>query len=97
MKKEDLPLARIFVCVNEKAPEKAQCLKGEGEKCVLWLRDEIKKRGLTDKIWVTRTKCQTYCSTDGTVITFEPIHEQYSSVVFEDVPKLFEHFLEQVL
>jgi len=97
VKLEHSPRGRIFVCVNEKAPEKAQCLKGEGEKCVLWLREEIKKRGLTQEIWVTRTKCQSYCPTDGTVISFEPTHKQYSSVLFEDVPQLLEEFLSQIL
>ena len=40
MKKHELPLGRIFVCINEKAPEKSQCLKVEGEKCLKWLKDE---------------------------------------------------------
>jgi len=96
MKQEESPIGRIFVCVNEKAPEKAQCLKGEGEKCVLWLREEIKKRGLMREVWVTRTKCQSYCATDGTVITFEPTHKQYSSVLFKDVPGLLAEFLSEI-
>jgi len=96
MKREESPIGRIFVCVNEKAPEKAQCLKGEGEKCVLWLRDEVNKRGLTQEVWVTRTKCQSYCPIDGTVITFEPTHKQYSSVLLKDVPLLLEEFLSEI-
>ena len=96
MKREESPIGRIFVCVNEKSPEKAQCLKGEGEKCVLWLREEVKKRGLTQDVWVTRTKCQSYCPIDGTVVTFEPTHKQYSSVVFKDVPQLLEEFLSEI-
>jgi hypothetical protein len=96
MKREDSPIGRIFVCVNEKAPEKAQCLAGEGEKVVSWLRDEVNKRGLMQDVWVTRTKCQSYCATDGTVITFEPTHKQFSSVLLKDVPSLLEEFLSEI-
>lgn len=93
MKKEQLPEARIFVCVNEKPAPKESCMKGEGEKCVTWLREELGKRGLSTRVWVTRTKCQSYCSQNGTAITFEPTHEQYSEVRFEDVPPLLDAFL----
>jgi (2Fe-2S) ferredoxin len=93
MNVEQTPKGRIYVCVNEKAPGKAQCLSGEGEKCVQWLREEVKRRGLSDDIWVTRTKCQSYCTPNGTVISFEPSHKQYSDVRFEDVPALLEEYL----
>ena len=91
-----MPAHRIFVCVNEKAPEKAQCLKGEGEKCVLWLREEVKKRGLSDKIWVTKTRCQDYCEPAGTALCFEPVHTQFSGVKVEDLAPLLEEFLKTV-
>ncbi|MCC6276815.1 MAG: (2Fe-2S) ferredoxin domain-containing protein [Oligoflexia bacterium] len=96
MKKEQLPKARIFVCVNEKPAPKESCLAGEGEKCVTWLRDELRARGKSTEIWVSRTKCQSYCSTKGTVVTFEPTHEQYSEVVVEDLKPLLDSFLEKL-
>jgi len=93
MKKQNLPLARIFVCINEKPSEKAQCQKAEGEKCAVWLKEEVEKRNLKGKVRVTRTKCLGYCEPEGTSIVFEPFHDQFSSVRFEDVPALFEEFL----
>jgi len=90
------PQARIFVCINEKVPEKKQCLKGEGEKCLTWLKEEIKKRSLQDKIWVTKTRCQSYCDKEGTSVLFEPVHEQYSALLLEDVQRLFEEFLKKI-
>jgi hypothetical protein len=96
MIKEDNPQARIFVCVNEKAPEKAQCMKGEGEKCRAWLKEELVKRDLQSKIWVTRTKCQDYCEKNGTAVTFEPTHEQFSNVRVEDLPALLDEFVKKL-
>ena len=93
MRKEELPSFRIFVCAIEKAPGKAQCLKDEGEKCVTWLREEIRRLGLQEKVWVTRTKCQSYCAPEGTSILFEPSHKQYSGVKFEDLPALLKENL----
>jgi (2Fe-2S) ferredoxin len=95
MKLESEPKGRIFVCANDKAPGKSQCLIGEGEKCVKWLRQEMASRGLTDKIWVTRSKCQSYCPPNGTVISFEPSRKQYSDVRLEDVPALLEEYLKE--
>jgi len=89
-------IGRIFICTNEKAPEKAQCLKGEGEKCAQWLKEEIEKRGLKSKMRATKTKCLGYCDVNGASLIFEPTHEQYSDVKLEDVPKLFEAFLEKL-
>lgn len=76
--------------------KKRNVLGEKGEKCVLWLKEEIKRRGLIQDVWVTRTKCQSYCTTDGTVITFEPTHKQYSSVLFKDIPGLLEEFLSDI-
>ncbi len=97
MNQVSLPEARIFVCVNEKAPEKTACLRGEGEKCVLWLKEEIKRRNLDKKIWVTRTRCQGYCLPEGTVVSFEPTHRQFSSVKFEELAALFESELPRLI
>lgn len=93
MKTQNLPEAHIFVCINEKAPEKSQCLKGEGERCVEWLKDQVEKRNLKGRLRVTKTKCLGYCDKEGTSIVFEPVHRQYSGVVLADVQKLFEEFL----
>src|SRR5438067_1009758 len=93
MKPQKIPEGRIFVCVSEKAPEKAACLRGEGEKCVEWLKEELEKRGLGKKIWVTKTKCQKYCDSAGTSIIFEPSNKQYSAVKFVELPELFERFV----
>ncbi|MDZ4675888.1 MAG: hypothetical protein SGI74_00120 [Oligoflexia bacterium] len=96
MIKESSPQYRIFVCINEKPSPKAYCLTGEGEKAVLWMKDEVKKRGLDKKLWITRTKCLGYCKPEGTVILFEPSHEQYSAVKFADIQKLFEDFVSKI-
>ena len=97
MKLQPHPQARIFVCINEKAPDKNQCLKGEGEKIVLWLKEEVKRRNIQNLLWITRTKCQGYCDPQGTAVIFEPGYELYSSVKFEDVPALFENFIKNYL
>jgi hypothetical protein len=96
MKEETTPQARIFVCINEKAPGKTACLKGEGDKCVTWLKEELRNRQLSSRIWVTKTRCQGYCVPDGTSLLFMPTNKQYSSVKFEDVPRLLEGFLAQL-
>ena len=96
MKKHDLPLGRILVCINEKAPEKAQCRKADGDACLKWLKDEVDKRNLKGKIRVTGTKCLGYCDVDGTSLVFEPFHDQFSDVLLTDVPPLFEEFLKKL-
>ena len=96
MKKQILPLGRIFVCTNEKAPEKSQCRKQDGDQCLSWLKEQVEKRGLKGKVRVTGTRCLGYCEKEGTAIVFEPFHEQYSSLVFADLPPLFEEFLRKL-
>jgi predicted metal-binding protein len=104
MKTNTIPMARIFVCINEKAPEKAQCLKGEGERILVWLKDEVARLGLKSKIWVTRTKCQGYCDPKGTVVTIQtpnatsPTHtiDQFSDVVFDEAPGLLAKLVDQI-
>lgn len=96
MKKQTLPLGRIFVCVNVKAPEKAQCAKKDGDECLAWLKEEIEKRNLKGKIRATGTRCLGYCEPEGTSIVFEPFHDQYSQVCVGDVPALFETFLKKL-
>jgi hypothetical protein len=93
MKEETVPQGRIFVCINEKAPPKVACLKGEGDKCVEWFKDELRKRRLSDRIWVTKTRCQGYCEPDGTAVLFMPTGKQFSSVKFEDIPGMLEEYL----
>jgi (2Fe-2S) ferredoxin len=96
MIKQTHPEYRIFVCINEKPAPKVSCLKGEGEKVVLWMKEETKKRGLDKKLWITRTRCQGYCQPEGTALLFEPAHEQYSAVTFEDAQKLYEDFVKKI-
>ena len=94
MKKQDKPKARIFVCINEKQPEKAQCMKGEGEVCLKWLKDQIEARGLKSKIKATGTKCLGYCDTTGTSVVLNPKGGEFCGVTRADLPQLFEEFLE---
>ena len=96
MKRQEGPIGRIFVCVNEKSPEKPQCLKGEGERIAVWLKDEVQRRGLKSKIWITRTKCQGYCEPQGTVLTIQPTNEQYSEVILEDAKAILEKLIQKL-
>lgn len=93
MNEENLPKSRIFVCVAEKEPGKAACLKGEGEKCAVWMKSEVDKRNLKPNLRITRTKCLGYCDPSGTsVITF-PENRQVSGITFTEVQGLFEEFV----
>ena len=96
MEKRVTPIARILVCANEKGPGKSQCLMGEGEKMVLWLKEQVKKRNLREKLWVSRTKCLGFCEAKGTVVIFQPTNEQFSAVRFEEIPEKFESFLKEL-
>jgi (2Fe-2S) ferredoxin len=96
MKPHENPLIRIMVCVNEKPPHKAQCLLNEGEKIVVWLKDEVKRRDLKNLIWVNRTKCLGYCDPKGTAVVIYPSGEQFSDVKFEDAPLILEKIIKKM-
>lgn len=95
VKKQYSPQGRIFVCTYEK---EGRCRIGEGEKCVSWLKDEIKDRGLKRKVAVTKTKCQGYCDKKGTSVTFASnrVFQQYSAMRLNDLISQTEEFLDNL-
>ena len=75
----------ILVCENER--EAGDCCSRAGEHLRELLKNEVKSRGLADKIRVSRTGCLDVCSEGPNVLTV-PDYVWYHHVQDGDVTKI---------
>ena len=77
----------IFVCINERPPEKTRpsCGLRGGRDLAATLKQALKDRGLQGEIRLTRTRCLDLCE-DGPNIAIFPEDTWYTHVKPEDIP-----------
>lgn len=88
------PAAHLYVCTN---PRPADDPLGEGcgargVAAYEALRAEVSRRGLSGRVWVTRTLCQGLCPKTGACVSVAPGGAMMVDVVPGDAPALIAPF-----
>jgi (2Fe-2S) ferredoxin len=58
----------VFVCVNDRTPERVSCAKVGGLEFYQQLKEKVKISGLQNSHWITRTGCLGFCNSIGTTV-----------------------------
>ena len=58
----------VFVCTNERPPEKVCCSKVGGMDFYQALKSRVRERGLVNTHWISRSGCLGFCNEVGTTI-----------------------------
>ncbi|MBC7474351.1 MAG: (2Fe-2S) ferredoxin domain-containing protein [Candidatus Sericytochromatia bacterium] len=78
----------VFVCTSGKTCPK----KGPVEDILGLMRQEIKSRGLKDKIRINKSGCLDWCDS-GPVMVCYPEGVWYTNIQLEDVPQILEEHI----
>jgi len=63
----------VFVCTNERPPDRVCCKKAGGMDFYLKLKEKVKAMNLQGTHWISRSGCLGFCSSEGTTIAiFKP-------------------------
>lgn len=97
MKENPLPHEiEIFVCINGRDKgERTSCARCGSEAVQKRLKELVKKRGLRDRIRVSKSGCMDRCEEGPNVMVF-PHNQWYSGVKKEDVEALLEKVLAEL-
>lgn len=85
------PEVQILVCVNERGPEaqKPSCGPRGGLEVYRRFKDEVRRRGLRDRVMVNRTGCLKHCS-HGITVAVWPWNLWYAGVTLDDVGEILD-------
>ena len=88
------PELQILVCVNDRgeAASRPSCGRRTGIEVYQALKDEVRSRGLRDRVLVTRTGCLRHCSRGVTVAAW-PANSWHGGVEPADVGELLDALL----
>ena len=90
MNVERVPFQKIiFVCINRRPSPEACCAARDSEAIAAALKAQIKARGLSGRIRVSKSGCQDLCAKGPNVMVF-PDHVCYSGVTEADLPRILE-------
>jgi len=89
------PEIHLLVCTNEREPgaPKPCCAARKSLELYRALKDEVRARGLRDRVLVTRTGCLRHCSRGPTVAIW-PGNHWLGAVLPEDAAELIDQVLE---
>ncbi len=82
---------QILVCTNERQ-DRAACKMYGGQEFYQRIKDRIKKEGLVDTHWATRTGCLGFCNTVGTTVVIHPAGGEprwFTEVTAEDFDQIW--------
>lgn len=87
------PSVHVFVCVNERdknsslpsCSNASDATSGGGLDVFNKFRELVAQRNLSSKIWITQTKCLTFCNKDGVTVVVYPFGEWFTEVKTADV------------
>lgn len=84
----------VFVCLNERPPSSpVGCCKAKGSEEILnFMKEEIRKRGLSKKIRINKAGCLDQCSKGVSMVVY-PEGVWYGRVTREDVLEIIESHL----
>ena len=78
----------VLVCVNERE-EGESCCAGTAGKDVFWaLKKWVGEKGLTNTVWVTRTRCLGFCNDVGATVVLYPERIWFLETKSDDVEKV---------
>ena len=85
------PSIQILVCTNDRGADapKPSCAQRGGLDVYRRFKDEVRQRGLKERVLVTRTGCMHHCSRGVTVAVW-PANHWYGGVATEDVCALLD-------
>lgn len=85
------PEVQILVCVNEREPDarKPSCGPRGGLEVYRRFKDELRERGLRDRMIVTRAGCLKHCS-HGITVAVWPWNLWYAGVTLGDVGEILD-------
>lgn len=80
----------IFICTNQREKTKGMpcCADVHGQEIYDEIKNYVKQEGLTDIVWVTRTRCLGFCNAQGATIVIYPQKIWLTEVVREDIAKI---------
>ena len=87
---------QVLICTNERPPGKSCCKKVGGQEFYQAIKDKIKKDGLYNTHWATRTGCLGFCNDVGTTVAIHPKGKEprwYSEVTAADFGAIWEEIL----
>ena len=85
------PEIQILVCTNERPPDarKPSCRPRGGLELYRRFKDEVRHRGIRDRVMVVRTGCLKHCSR-GITVNIWPANFWYRGVTLDDVEEIVE-------
>lgn len=85
------PELQILVCTNDRGTESERASCGQRSSLELYqrLKDEVRRRGLRDRVLVTRTGCLHHCSR-GPAVCVWPAHHWHGGVSPDDARSLLD-------
>jgi len=93
---KELPYKKhVFVCVNERGPEKSCCTKVKGQEIFRQLKEFVINNGLSNTIYVTRTGCLGFCNDVGTTIVVYPDKVWFMQTTPEDIEEIKEFIVKE--
>ena len=84
----------ILVCVNEREEGKDCCSRVGGQDVFVELKSWVRDEGLTQQVWVTRTRCLGFCNAVGTTVVVYPERMWFLEVEKKDLERLKEKICE---
>ncbi|MEK6950057.1 MAG: (2Fe-2S) ferredoxin domain-containing protein [Nanoarchaeota archaeon] len=87
----DMPCKKhVFVCANDRGPEKSCCMNVKGYETFKALKEFVMQNGLAKDIWVTKTGCLGFCNDTGCTIVVYPDKVWFLQTTKEDLKKVKE-------
>lgn len=83
-----IPQKHLFVCINDRGPEKACCANVQGMEFFRHFKQWVAEQGLIGKVFVTKTCCLGYCSDEGSNLVLYPENKWYIHVKHEDLEQI---------
>lgn len=85
------PEVQILVCTNERPPDNRKPSCGPRGSLAVYRRfkDEVRSRGIRDRVMVVRTGCLKHCSR-GITVNIWPANFWYSRVTLDDVGEILD-------
>ena len=89
------PGVHLLVCNNrrEVGATLPCCADAGGAEVLEGLRQLIQRRGLARSVWVTETRCLSFCNTRGATVVAWPGGQWFTEVGVGDVPTLLDQVL----
>ncbi len=80
----------VFVCVNDRGPEKECCKNVKGMEIFFELKKFVLENGLAGRVYVTKTGCLGFCNSNGANVVVYPERKWFLETKLEELDKVKE-------